>query len=179
MLAKATWMKTWKFQMEAERVGGVPFCTTRCPCCFTLKAAVLLLVCASEPSVHDLSLYTLGSSIMSRGARLLKIKQENISLPPLLHLLFPLFFPVPHILFLSHSLRLSLSVLPPSIQGSLYCLYKGIGVVNRCRVMGYRYWQASTEKGCTPPLLRAHTNSSYTLILMDCTHHSSKLCHWQ
>lgn len=36
--------------------------------------------CISEPSVHDLSLWTRSSSIMSRGASPSKPKQENISL---------------------------------------------------------------------------------------------------
>lgn len=87
--------------MYVESVGEVTLCATRCPCCFTVKAAAVLLEFASEPSVHDLSLQTLGSSIMSRGASLFKIKQENISLSPLLHLLFPL-FPVPFSAFSSY-----------------------------------------------------------------------------
>lgn len=80
-----------------------------------------------------------------------------------------------HILCLS--LRLSLSVPLPSIKGSLYCLYKGTGVVNRCRVMG-SLLAARLGEGRTPPLPRTHTHTGDTL-LMDCTHHSSKLCHWQ
>lgn len=136
------------------------------------------LECVSEPSVHDLSLQTLGSSIMSRGASLSKTKQENISLflcfvSPLGSFLFS--SRILHILFLS--LRLSLSVPLPSIKGSLYCLYKGTGVVNRCRVMG-SLLAARLGEGRTPPLPYTHTHAGDTL-LMDCTHHSSKLCHWQ
>lgn len=145
------------------------------PLALVWRLAMLWLECVSEPSVHDLSLQTLGSSIMSRGARLSKTKQENISL--FLRFISALgsFSHILHILFLS--LRLSLSVPLPSIKGSLYCLYKGIGVVNRCRVMGSRL-AARHGEGRTPPLPHTRTHSSDTL-LMDCTHHSSKLCHWQ
>lgn len=130
---------------------------------------MLWLECVSEPSVHDSSLQTLGSSIMSRGASLSKTKQENISLfVCFISFLFPL-----RVLFLS--LRLSLSVPLPSIKGSLYCLYKGIGVVNRCRVMG-SLLAARHREGRTPPLPHTHTADT---LLMDCTHHSSKLCHRQ
>lgn len=71
-----------------------------------------------------------------------------------------------HILFLPCSLRLSLSVPLPSIKGSLYCLYKGIGVVNRCRVMG-SLLAARHRKGRTPPLPSAHTHTSDTGDISD------------
>lgn len=87
-----------------------------------------------------------------------------------------------HILhILPLSLCPSLSVPLPPIKGSLYCLYKGIGVVNRCRVMG-SLLAARHGEGRTPPLPHAHAHAhahTSDTLLMDCTHHSSKLCHWQ
>lgn len=130
------------------------------------------MIGAAEPSVHDLSLQTPGSSIMSRGAGVPQTKQENISL--FLCFICPLSFsPDLQLLFRSRSVHLSLSVPLPSIKRSLYCLYRGIGVVNRCKEMG-SLLAARHRVGRTPPL--PHTR---TTLLMDCTHHSSKLCHWQ
>lgn len=77
------------------------------------------------------------SSASSLSSRLLPLSSH------ILHILFP-------------SLRLSLSVPLPSIKGSLYCLYKGNGVVNRCRVMG-SLLAARHGEGRTPPLLRTLT----------------------
>lgn len=94
-------------EWRVQSYGAVTLNTTRCPSCFSVDTALLWLECVSEPSVHDLSLQTLGSSIMSRGASLFKIKQENISLFPLLHLLSP-FLPLHSLsdcLFLSFCLR--------------------------------------------------------------------------
>ena len=89
----------WDFRMifslvpvrEARSWKTVIFYPTRCPCCFILEPVVLWLDCVSEPSVHDLSLQTLGSSIMCRGASLFKIKRENISLPTPLFICFFVF----------------------------------------------------------------------------------------
>lgn len=84
------------------------------------------------------------SSASSLSSRLLPLS------PHILHILFP-------------SLRLSLSVPLPSIKGSLYCLYKGNGVVNRCRVMG-SLLAARHGEGRTPPLLRTLTLSPAILF---------------
>ncbi len=142
----------------------------RLPCCdWSVYLSHLSMTCLCRPRVHPSCpgvlvclkpnkktfLYSSASSLSSR--------------------LFPLTSHILHIL--SPSLRLSLSVPLPSIKGSLYCLYKGIGVVNRCRVMG-SLLAARHGEGRTPPLRHTHTHTSDTL-LMDCTHHSSKLCHWQ
>lgn len=150
-------------QFQREERSRVTSCSTRCPCCFSGDAAVLWLECVSESFVHDLSLQTCGSSIMSRGACLFKIKQENISLFLLLHLFLASCRSSPLFVF-----SLSFSVLLLPIKGSFYCLYRRIGVVNRCRGMGYLYWQANTERVSWPssssclPTLTSHTP------LMDC-----------
>lgn len=133
-------------------------------CDWSVYLSHLSMTCLSRPWVHPSCpgvlvslkpnkktfLYSSASSLSSR--------------------LSPLAFP-------TFSLRLSLSVPLPSIKGSLYCLYKGTGVVNRCRVMGSRL-AARHQEGRSPPLLYTLSHTSDTL-LMDCTHHSSKLCHWQ
>lgn len=108
---------------ELYSYSGVKLSTTRCPSCFRLGAAVSWLEWVSKPSVHDLSLQTLGSSIMSRGASLSKTKQENISLFPSLHLSSQLFSS-----FLSHSphsLSVSLSVpfRPPAFDKRITLLF--------------------------------------------------------
>lgn len=103
--------------------------------------------CVSEPSVHDLSLWTRSSSIMSRGASLSKPKQENISL---------------FRRFVSPSLHSSHIVHLPPIKVSLYCLRERIGVANRCRVIG-SILAAPTGRGprrpsSPPPSHRRHSS---------------------
>lgn len=128
----------------------------------------LSMTCLSRPRVHPSCPEVLVS---------LKPNKKTFLYSSASSVLSALSSHIPHILFLSRSLCLSLSVPLPSIKGSLYCLYKGIGVVNRCKVMG-SLLAARHREGRTPPLLHTHTHTSDTL-LMDCTHHSSKLCHWQ
>lgn len=110
--------------------------------------------CASEPSVHDLSLQTRSSSIMSQGASLSLYPNRktflysSASSPPLLILLtFSTFSP---------------TIPLPSIKVSLYCLYERIGVVNRCRVIG-SILAAQTGRGSGAPPL-PHTLTPATLF---------------
>lgn len=99
----------------------------------------LSMTCLSRPWVHPSCPEVLVSSESNK-------KTFLYSPCFILSFLFPFLSHSLHILLLSRSLRPSLSVPLPLIKRSLYCLYKGIGVVNRCRVMGYLYWQASAER---------------------------------
>lgn len=123
----------------------VTFSSTRCPCCFSWDAAWLWwdlshlsMTCLSRPAVHPSCPEVLVPLKSNKKTFLYSSCFICLFPPPVLHL---------HILSLSPR---SLSVLLSSIKGSLYSLYKRIGVVNRCRVMGYLHWQADTQRVSHP-----------------------------
>lgn len=103
----------------------------------------LSMTCLSRPRVHPSCPGVLVS---------LKPNKKTFLYSSASSLLSALSLRIPRILFPSP--RLSLSVPLPSIKGSLYCLYKGIGVVNRCRVMG-SLLAARHGEGRTPLLFPA------------------------
>lgn len=129
--------------------------------CFAVigaRLSHLSMTCLCRLRVHPSCLRVLVSLYPNKKTFLYS---SASSLPLLILLTFSTF---------SHTIPL------PSIKVSLYCLYKRIGVVNRCRVIG-SILAAQTGRGSgAPPLPHTHTGDA---LLMDCTNHSSKLCHWQ
>lgn len=133
--------------------------TTRCPSCFSLETAPsplwwlvrsvylnhLSMTCLSRPRVHP-SCPEVRVRLKPNKKTFLYSSASSLAFPAFP----PLFDPHPPISPVTSSPH-------PPIKGSLYCLYKGIGVVNRCRVMGSplaaRHGTGSHPSSPPPPVL--------------------------